>query len=97
MPLHVVTKMDRAVGFGVHAKSSLVLLDQKNVPLAKATIDLTESADLSQAFLKMGYKDAVDFDKKVTDFLEARKAELKAAGRGGQKCRLRIEATRTVA
>lgn len=77
VPLHVMAKMDRAVGFGLHAKSSLLLLDGRNQVMAKLSYVLNESAELSQAFLKMSEEDAAEFDVRVTEFLRAKTEEMR--------------------
>lgn len=77
VPLHVMAKMDRAVGFGLHAKSSLLLLDGRNQIMAKLSYVMNESSELSQAFLKMSEDDAAEFDARVTEFLRAKTDEMR--------------------
>lgn len=87
VPLHVMAKMDRAVGFGLHAKSSILLLDGRNQIMAKLSYVMNESSELSQAFLKMSEDDAMEFDARVTEFLRAKTEEMRrrraGGGRGG--------------
>ena len=62
VPLHVLAKMDRAVGFGLRARAALTLLDAQNTQLARSVYTLDESALLGQAFMKMTERDALEFD-----------------------------------
>lgn len=57
--------MDRAVGFGLHAKATLTLLDRDRTPLNKLAYQLTESRELAKAFVKLNESDAREFDSKV--------------------------------
>ena len=84
LPLHVMAKLDRAVGFGLQARSAMTLMDSKDEVLAKSVFPITDSKELSAALLKMSDDDAVKFDQQLTDFLAMQRENLQG-GKGSSK------------